>query len=87
MSFPTAPSIIEAIKERLKMPNFGYITHEKPAKEAIKKWHRIQRGENDITDEMIGFENGVLGGVATAVSAFTTPGDRILLHTPFYLGF
>ncbi|MBR3910143.1 MAG: aminotransferase class I/II-fold pyridoxal phosphate-dependent enzyme, partial [Anaerotignum sp.] len=35
----------------------------------------------------IGYENGVLGGVSSAICAFTAPGEKILVHSPTYVGF
>ena len=40
-----------------------------------------------LTKEHIGYENGVLGGVASAMRAFAQPGDPVLLHKPTYVGF
>ena len=37
--------------------------------------------------EYIGYENGVLGGVISALTAFAAPGDAVLLHSPTYIGF
>ena len=41
----------------------------------------------DLQVRDIGYENGVLGGVISAISAFASPGDSILLHSPTYMGF
>ena len=41
----------------------------------------------DLGKEHIGYENGVLGGVSSAIRMLTTPGDKILLHAPTYVGF
>ena len=40
-----------------------------------------------LTKEAIGYENGVLGGVLSALKAFACPGDPVLLHSPTYIGF
>ena len=40
-----------------------------------------------LTREAIGYENGVLGCVASALQAFTAPGEAVLLHSPTYVGF
>lgn len=37
--------------------------------------------------EHIGYENGVLGGVASTLAAFAQPGDTVLVHNPTYIGF
>ena len=40
-----------------------------------------------LTKEHIGYENGVLGCVVSALTAFAAPGDAVLLHSPTYIGF
>jgi len=87
MSFPTAPCILEAIQERLRFPNFGYFSEPEAYYQAIADWHRVRKGVADLTREEIGYENGVLGGVSSAIRMLTSPGDRILLHAPTYVGF
>ena len=87
MSFPTAPCILEAIRERLSFPNFGYFSPSEAYYQAIINWHLTRKGVGDLTKECIGYENGVLGGVSSALRALTSPGDKILLHSPTYVGF
>lgn len=40
-----------------------------------------------LKKEHIGYENGVLGGVAAVLHTLTKPGDPILVHSPTYVGF
>ena len=40
-----------------------------------------------LSRECIGYENGVLGAVVSALEAFSAPGDAVLLHSPTYIGF
>lgn len=87
MSFPTAPFILDAIRQRLEVPSLGYFKLPAEYFDAIRRWQRVRNGITDIPDECIGYENGVLGGVSAAVQAFTSPGDKILLHSPTYIGF
>ena len=87
MSFPTAPFIIDAIKARLETPSFGYFELPEEYYSAIINWQRIRNGVEGLSKEDITYENGVLGGVCSAVRAFTAPGDNILVHSPTYVGF
>ena len=87
MSFPTAPPILEAIKKRLEMPNFGYFTLTKDYYDSIIDWHRTRNQVTGLEEKHIGYENGVLGGLSSALQCFTAPGDRILVHSPTYVGF
>ena len=87
MSFPTAPCVLEAIEERLRFPNLGYFSAPEEYYQAIIDWHRQRKGVTDLGKEHIGYENGVLGGVSSAIRMLTAPGDKILLHAPTYVGF
>lgn len=40
-----------------------------------------------LTKECIGYENGVLGGVVSALNVFYSRGDKVLLHAPTYSKF
>lgn len=40
-----------------------------------------------LTKECIGYENGVLGGVISALNCVCSKGDKILIHSPTYGGF
>ena len=87
MNFATAPSVLDAISERLRHPLFGYFRPSAAYYDAILRWQRTRNGVTDLTAEMIGYENGVLGGVVSALTAFAAPGDAVLLHSPTYIGF
>ncbi len=87
MSFPTAPPVLEAIYKRMEMPNFGYFALSDEYYDSIISWQRRRNGVEGLRAEHIGYENGVLGGVSSAVQAFSAPGDKILVHSPTYVGF
>jgi len=87
MSFPVAPCITDAIKRRMEMPNYGYFKLSDEYFDAIIRWQKERNGVEGLLPEHIGYENGVLGGVSSAVQAFTSPGDKVLIHSPTYVGF
>ena len=87
MNFPTAPSIIEAVTERLQHPAFGYFHPREEYFNAIIDWHKKRNGVEGMLPEHIGYENGVLGGVISALNVICSKGDNVLLHSPTYIGF
>ena len=87
MNFPTVPTVISSISERLKHPHFGYFLKREEYFQAIIDWHKTRHGTNDLSKEFIGYENGVLGGVVTALNVFCSKGDKVLVHSPTYIGF
>ena len=87
MNFPVAPSIKRAIEARLAYPTFGYFEPSDAYYQAIIDWHRTRKGVDDLEPRHIGYENGVLGGVVSALTSFAAPGDPVLVHSPTYVGF
>ena len=86
MNFPVVPTIQQAMIDRIQHPAFGYFSNSDAYYDAIISWHKT-RNHVTIPKECIGYENGVLGGVVSALHAFAAPGDRVLLHSPTYIGF
>lgn len=87
MNFATAPSIQDAIIKRVKHPAFGYFAPTDEYFNAIINWHKDRKNVNDIKPCHIGYENGVLGGVISALNVFCSRGDKVLVHSPTYIGF
>ena len=87
MNFPACPSIPKAIAERVAHTTYGYFTPSDGYYNAIIRWRETHNGVRGLTKEHIGYENGVLGGVATALGVLCSRGDAVLLHAPTYIGF
>ena len=87
MNFPSLPTIQEAMIERAKHPAFGYFSPREEYYDSIIKWQQVHNGANDLKPEHIGYSNGVLGGVIAALNVFCSRGDKVLLHSPTYVGF
>ena len=87
MNFPTVSTIPKAIIERAKHPAYGYFSPRKEYYDAIIQWQKNRNGVTDLTPECIGYENGVLGGVISALNVYCSRGDNVLVHKPTYIGF
>lgn len=87
MNFPTVPTIPEAIIERTKHPAYGYFAPRKEYFDSIIRWHETRNGVTGLTRECIGYENGVLGGVISAMGVLCSKGGSVLIHRPTYIGF
>ncbi len=89
MNFPTVPTIPEAIIARASHPAFGYFNPTPEYYNSIIQWQTSRNGCDPalLAPECIGYENGVIGGVVTALTSFANPGDPILVHSPTYIGF
>ena len=87
MNFPTVPTVQEEIVKRVNHPTFGYFSPSEEYYQSIIDWQNKRNGVTGLLPEHIGYENGVLGGLLSALTAYAAPGDAVLVHSPTYIGF
>ena len=87
MNFPVVPTIQEEMVKRAQHPAFGYFSPTDAYFDSIIRWQEVHNGGTCLTKENIGYENGVLGGVVSALNVLCSRGDKVLLHSPTYIGF
>lgn len=87
MNFPTVPTVPQAIIQRAQHPAYGYFNPRTEYFDAIIRWHKLRNGVTGLKPEHIGYENGVLGGVVSALNVLCSKGDHVLVHSPTYIGF
>ncbi len=87
MNFPAPPAITNAIIARAGHPAFGYFYPSDAYYDAIIRWQECRNGVSGLTRDHIGYENGVLGGVVSALNVMCSRGDGVLVHSPTYVGF
>lgn len=87
MNFPTVPTIPEAMIARAQHPAFGYYQPTAEYYHSIIRWQETRNGVTGLTKAHIGYENGVLGGVISALNCICSKGDTVLVHSPTYIGF
>lgn len=87
MNFPTVPTVPKALIARASHPAYGYFNLSDDYFNSIINWQETRNKVSNLTKEHIGYENGVLGCVVSAAQAFCSAGDKILLHSPTYIGF
>ena len=87
MNFATAPSVNAEIAKRIEHPLYGYYLTPDEYYDSIIHWHETRNGVTGLEKEHIGYENGVLGGVMSALNAVCARGDKVLVHSPTYIGF
>lgn len=84
--WPTAPSVIRAIKERTDHGIFGYTFPDQKLKNIIVDWVK-KHYDWDIKKEWIVFSNGVVPSLNIAVQTFTNNGDEVIIQPPVYYPF
>lgn len=83
MDFPSPPSILSALRDRIDHGIFGYSRPQENTKEAIQSWlFRRHNWKVDIDDILI--LPGVVPGFNIAARSFALPGDSLYFHTPAY---
>lgn len=87
MNFPTVPTIPQTIIERVQHPAYGYFAPREEYYDSIIRWQEKRNGVKNLNKSNIGYENGVLGGVVSALNVLCSKGDSVLLHSPTYIGF
>ena len=87
MNFSTVPTVVEAMMERVQHPAYGYFDPSEEYYASIIRWQEKRNGVTGLKPEHIGYENGVLGGVISALNVMCSKGDNVLLHSPTYIGF
>ena len=87
MNFPVFPGVAKAMTDRIAKPHFGYFLPRDEYYDAIIRWQQERNGVTGLSRDCIGYENGVLGGVVSALNILASRGDNVLLHSPTYIGF
>ena len=87
MNFAVCPAIQEAIIRRVQHPAFGYFNPSDAYFDSIIRWQETHNGVTGLNRTHIGYENGVLGGVISALNTMCSRGDNVLVQSPTYVGF
>lgn len=87
MEFGAPPCVTKALIQRLQHPIFGYVSNSKRFYDAIAYWHRTRYHITGTTEDVISYQNSVLGGVTSALYTFTKEKESVLIHAPAYGGF
>ena len=86
MDFRAAPCITQALAERCRHENWGYLSSSAPYIDAIVDWNKRRYGL-DIDPGTVVLSNGVHPGLIAALKTFSPPGSKVLLTPPIYNGF
>ena len=86
MDFRAAPSITQALQERMKHDVWGYMVMPKSFPEGIVAWNKKRYGIT-VDPALLDITTGVHPGLVAALRAFSPPGSKVLLTTPTYNGF
>ncbi|MFD5424852.1 MalY/PatB family protein [Streptomyces sp. NPDC127084] len=87
MDFPSAPPVLDALRERLAHGVFGYTDWRlSEFREAIGAWYESRHG-TAIDPEQIVYGPSVLNQLSQLLRMWALPGEGVAVHTPTYDGF
>lgn len=83
MDFETPDFIVEAMKERLEHPIFGYPTELPDYRPSICDWIESHH-QWKIQKEWLCFIPGIVKGIGIAINALLEKGDKVIIQPPVY---
>ncbi len=83
MDFETPPFIIEALKQRMNHPIFGYTIAPDEYWHAIIDWLKDMH-QWDVKQDWLTYIPGIVTGIGLAVNVFSETGDKIIIQPPVY---
>lgn len=83
MDFKTAPEIILAIKEKIKLGAFGYEELGKDYFNSVSNWYELEHGAKAEPNWII-FATGVVPAISSIVRRVSHIGDNVLVQEPVY---
>lgn len=83
MDFKTAPEIILAMQEKIKLGAFGYEEVGEDYFNAVSNWYQLEHGVNANPKWMI-FATGVVPAISSIVRRVSHIGDNVLVQEPVY---
>lgn len=83
MDFATPDFVVEALRERLDHPVFGYTKPYDSYWQSIVDW-TYRRHAWAVEREWLCYIPGIVKGIAMALHAFTQKGDKIIIQPPIY---
>lgn len=83
MDFETAPCVQEAVRERAAHGVFGYTAVPASYYESVCNWFGLRHGWRPDPSWII-YCPGVVPAISACVSAFTQPGDKVIIMSPVY---
>ncbi|MFH2114613.1 MAG: MalY/PatB family protein [Spirochaetota bacterium] len=83
MDLASPPEVVEAVQTRAAHPVYGYAGKPDAYYESFIHWMQI-RHQALVERDWIVFSPGIVPAIATAIRAFTGPGDGVAIMPPVY---
>ncbi|MCF0178126.1 MAG: aminotransferase class I/II-fold pyridoxal phosphate-dependent enzyme, partial [Bacteroidales bacterium] len=86
MDFATPDFILDAIRQRMQHPVFGYFLARQDYYNVLSQWEKKMH-DWDIDPSEIAFIPGIVKGIYFAIDCFTDKGDAVVVQPPVYMPF
>lgn len=83
MDFETPDFIVDALKERLEHPVFGYTAEPEEFRGSIIDWIEGHHGWK-VEKEWISYIPGIVKGIGMAINALLEKDDKVIIQPPVY---
>ena len=83
MDFETPDFIVQALKERLEHPVFGYTVVPEDYWQTVQKWI-VERHDWETKCEWMTFIPGIVKGIGMAINALLEKDEKIIIQPPVY---
>ena len=83
MDFATPPFIVEALRERLEHPIFGYTVEPAELWPTVSRWIGEHHGWTP-DPQWICFIPGIVKGIGMAINALLAPDEKVIIQPPVY---
>ena len=81
--FQCPQPVIDAMVRRARLGSFGYPRNSDNFAPSLKRWQKRRFGW-DIEEDWVEFTPAVVPALVYAITAFTRPGDAVVIQTPVY---
>lgn len=83
MDFETPPFIVEALKQRLEHPVFGYTMIPDEYWSVVTEWIRTHHQWN-VKREWMSYIPGIVKGIGMVINAFLAKDEKVIVQPPVY---
>lgn len=83
MDFETPPFIVDALKQRLTHPVFGYTKEPETYWPTVVDWVDRQHGWQ-VKPEWLTYIPGIVKGIGMAINVFVAPDEKVIIQPPVY---
>ena len=83
MDFETPDFIVDAIKERLGHPVFGYTAEPDDYRKSIKDWIK-EHHDWDIQEVWLSYIPGIVKGIGMVINALLEKDEKVIIQPPVY---